>query len=302
MKSLLPGFVAAVKLPLNLLRLGFLRRKILSGHHPPQQKPLTSQKYFAGMCNICGCDTSFIYNERESFRESLFCFHCKTISRYRSIAKGILRAILELTSIEAAQSIWQLPSVNNTSLRIYDTQRSFYGLRSTYPIPDLLSKCKWITVETSVYNPSKPLGSKLSPNQSNQNIEKLTYADSSFDVVITSDVMEHVRLDDEAHREIRRVLKPGGVYIFTVPSNRDSETVTRVRVIDPSDASKDQFLAEKEFHADTLGGQSLAYRIYGKDLDQKLIDLGFNVDYEYQNIEKLGILETELFYCKLKNI
>jgi hypothetical protein len=297
----LSRIVSIATLPLNLWRIRSLRRSILSGNYSAPEELPKSQKYFNGMCNICGCDTSFIYSERESFRESLFCIHCKTISRYRSIAKGILRAILELTSIEAAQSIWQLPSLNNTSLRIYDTQRSFYGLRSTYPIPDLLSKCKWITVETSVYNPSKPLGSK-SPHQSNQNIEKLTYADSSFDVVITSDVMEHVRLDDDAHREIRRVLKPGGVYIFTVPSNRDSETVTRVRVIDPSDASKDQFLAEKEFHADTLGGQSLAYRIYGKDLDQKLIDLGFNVDYQYQNIKELGILETELFYCKLKNI
>jgi len=292
--------ITLLTLPLTLLRLRSLRRRILSGNHISQNEPC-SQKNFAGRCNICGCNTSFIYSDKESYRESLFCIHCKTISRYRSIARGILRAISELTSIEA-QSIWQLPSVNETYLRIYDTQRSFYGLRSTYPIPDLLSKCKWITIETSVYNAAKPPGSKLGLHQTNQNIEKLTFADSSFDIVITSDVMEHVRLDDDAHREIRRVLKPGGFYIFTVPCNRDSETEPRVRVEDPSDASKDQFVAEKEFHADTSGGKSLAYRIYGKDLDQKLNDLGFSVQYEYQNIPELGILETELFYCKVKNI
>ncbi|HEY7161047.1 MAG TPA: class I SAM-dependent methyltransferase, partial [Acidobacteriota bacterium] len=171
-----------------------------------------------------------------------------------------------MTSIEV-QSISRLPVANSTSLRIYDTKRSFYGLRSTYPIPDLLSKCKWITVETSSYNPLKLLGAKLGSHHSNQNIEKLTFADSSFDIVITSDVMEHVRLDDDAHREIQRVLKPGGFYIFTVPSNRDdSETRT----------------LENEFHADTSGGKSLAYRVYGKDLDRKLNDLGFDVRYEYQ--------------------
>jgi O-antigen biosynthesis protein len=300
MNSLANRIIAIATLPLTLLRLRFLRRRILSGNHV-SQKPLDSQKYFAGMCNICGCDTSFIYSEKESYRESLFCIHCKTISRYRSIARGILRAIKELTSIEA-QSISRLPTMNNTCLRIYDTQRPFYGSRSTYPIPDLLSKCKWITVETSIYNPARSLGSRLGPHESNQNIEKLTFADSSFDIVITSDVMEHVRLDDDAYREIGRVLKPGGFYIFTVPSNRHSETQTRVQIIDPSDASQDQFVVEKEFHADTRGGKSLAYRIYGKDLDQKLNDLGMIVDYEYQNIPELGILETELFYCKVKDI
>lgn len=295
---MLSRIVSIATLPLTLLRLRSLRRKILSGNHVSQQPP-ASQKYFAGRCNICGCDTSFLYSEKESYRESLFCIHCKTFSRYRSIARGILRAISELTSVEAA-SISRLPASNQTSLHIYDTQRPFYGLWTTYPVPDLLSKCKWISVETSAYNPAKPLGAKLGTHQSNQNLERLTFPDSSFDIVITSDVMEHVRLDDDGYREIRRVLKPGGIYIFTVPNIRNSETQTRVRIVDPLDASQDQFLVEKEFHLDTTGGQSLAYRVYGKDLDQKLNDLGFSVGYEYLNLPELGILETELFYCKLQ--
>lgn len=299
MNLLSKRIVALAKLPQNLWRLKLLRHRILSGNCVSQQ-PSASQKYFTGRCNICGCNTSFLYSEKESYRESLFCIHCKAFSRYRSIARGILRAISELTSVEAT-SISKLPASNQTSLNIYDTQRSFYGLWTTYPVPDLLSKCKWISVETSAYNPGKPLGAKLGSHQSNQNIERLTFPDSSFDIVITSDVMEHVRLDDNGHREIRRVLKAGGIYIFTVPNIRNSETQTRVRIVDPLDASQDQFLVEKEFHLDTTGGQSLAFRVYGKDLDQKLNDLGFSVQYEYQNIPELGILETELFYCKVQS-
>lgn len=60
-------------------------------------------------------------------------------------------------------------------------------------------------------------------------------------------------------------------------------------------------LVEKEFHLDTTGGQSLSYRVYGKDLDQKLNYIGFSVYYEYLNLPELGILETELFYCKVKS-
>lgn len=301
MKSLLKRIVEIATLPLNLLRLRLLRRRILSSNCTSQKKLPAGHKYFSGMCNVCGCDTSFVYTEKESYRESLFCIHCRTISRYRSIARGVLRSIQDLTSIQAS-SISKLPAMNDTCLRIYDTQRSFYGLRSTYPLPDLLSKCKWISVETSVYDPAKTTGAQLGIHQTNQNIERLTYSDSSFDIVITSDVMEHVRLDDAAHREIRRILKPGGIYVFTVPTNRDNETQTRVRVLDPLDSSEDQFLVEKEFHDDSniAGGKALTYRIYGKDLDKKLYELGFSVQYEYLNIPELGILKTELFYCKLQ--
>ena len=115
--------------------------------------------------------------------------------------------------------------------------------------------------------------------------------------------MEHVRLDDQAHREIQRVLKPGGIYVFTVPNYRQGETLYRVLVADPSNPSRDQFLTEKEFHDDpnVVGKKSLVYRIYGIDLDKKLEELGFEVQYECQDINELGILNTELFFCKLKN-
>jgi SAM-dependent methyltransferase len=45
----------------------------------------------------------------------------------------------------------------------------------------------------------------------------LTYADSSFDVVLTSETLEHVPDFEAALREIRRVLKKGGRHVFTVP-------------------------------------------------------------------------------------
>jgi SAM-dependent methyltransferase len=254
-----------------------------------------------GKCNICGSDTAFYYQENESFRESLFCINCRTISRYRSIARGILFAIRDLAHIDSS-SISELPGMHDHSLRIYDTQVPFYGLKAAYPVPDLLSKCKWIDVESSVYKPNRPLGAKLHPHRTNQNIEKLTFPDSNFDIVITSDVMEHVRLDDRAHQEIRRILKPGGVYLFTVPSIRNGETQHRVHVRNPQDPTQDQFLLDKEFHDDPniVGERSLTYRIYGTDLDTKLMDLGFVVQYEWQNIAELGILETELFYCTLQ--
>ncbi len=46
----------------------------------------------------------------------------------------------------------------------------------------------------------------------------IPFPDSSFDVVLMLDVLEHLKDDDAALAEVRRVLKPGGVSIIFVPA------------------------------------------------------------------------------------
>jgi len=260
------------------------------------------EPYLLGRCPVCGSYSAFFCGNRALYRESLVCAECLTTSRYRSIARGILQAIKELTGIEA-DSLAALPSVaEGVSLKMYDTQIPFYYATLAYPLPDLFTKCEWIDVWTSGYWPQLPWGSKLGPHTTNQNLEELTFPDNSFHIVITSDVMEHVRLDDKAHREIRRVLRPGGIYLFTVPHFRDRrKTLIRVAITDPADPTKDQFLIEKEYHGDANGegGQVLSYRAYGTDLDETLTKLGFTVDYWRQDFPEMGIMNTELFFCRL---
>ena len=48
-------------------------------------------------------------------------------------------------------------------------------------------------------------------------ITKLPFADRSFDIVICSEVLEHIPDEDEAIREITRVLKPGEIMAVSVP-------------------------------------------------------------------------------------
>ena len=62
----------------------------------------------AGRCNVCGREVSFSYADPALYRESLFCEHCLSTSRYRSIARGLLRAIERLTGI-VAPSLAELP-------------------------------------------------------------------------------------------------------------------------------------------------------------------------------------------------
>lgn len=50
--------------------------------------------------------------------------------------------------------------------------------------------------------------------------EKLPFADGSFDLVTALDVVEHLDDDVAALREMRRVLRPGGELLVTVPAHR----------------------------------------------------------------------------------
>jgi len=51
-------------------------------------------------------------------------------------------------------------------------------------------------------------------------VQKLPFPKEFFDVVIASDIIEHVENDKKAIKEVRRVLKKGGALIFTVPAHQ----------------------------------------------------------------------------------
>ena len=50
-----------------------------------------------------------------------------------------------------------------------------------------------------------------------EDIQALSWADGSFDLVLTSETLEHVPDPALALRETLRVLRPGGRHVFTVP-------------------------------------------------------------------------------------
>lgn len=258
-------------------------------------------KHREGRCCACGETGLFTYRDPAEFRESLVCGSCGTTSRYRSIARGLLLAIEQLGG-PRSESLRALPrSHHGPRLRVFDTQQPFAERACAYPIPELLAACDWIDLETGVYRPSDPPGKRYGPRLSNQDLQSLSFPDGSFDIVVTSDVMEHVRLDDVAHREIHRVLSDGGFYLFTVPHSRSwPRTVVRRRVVAPEDPSRDEDLLPPEYHGDANApeGGVLSYRAYGTDLDLFLSSVGFLVDYSGEDFPDICVLSTELFSCR----
>ncbi len=86
-------------------------------------------------------------------------------------------------------------------------------------------------VET-VYRPEMQAGERIN-GLVNQDMTCLTFADSSFDLAIHSDTLEHILDYEQALREVRRVLKPGGCQVYTIPLLHRRATRQRIA----SDAS-----------------------------------------------------------------
>ena len=50
------------------------------------------------------------------------------------------------------------------------------------------------------------------------NAEKLPFPDNSFDKIVMSEIIKHVKDDVKVLKETRRVLKPGGILVLTTPN------------------------------------------------------------------------------------
>ena len=105
-----------------------------------------------------------------------------------------------------------------------------------------------------------------------EDVQHLSYADASFDLVTHTEVLEHVPDDARAFAELYRVLRPGGMMIFTVPMHDGAQTVERARLRDDGI----EYLQEPVYHLDPLRNEGiLAFRDYGRDILDRLLAAGF---------------------------
>jgi len=106
-----------------------------------------------------------------------------------------------------------------------------------------------------------------------EDVQQLTYADASFDLVTHTEVLEHVPDDARAYSELRRILRPGGLMLFTVPLTDEATTVERASLCN----GRIDHLMPPAFHGDPLreGIAILVFRDYGRDIVDRLQTAGF---------------------------
>jgi SAM-dependent methyltransferase len=154
---------------------------------------------------------------------------------------------------------------------------------------------KLINYEVSEYFDDKPYGSYVNDIR-NENLERLTFPNNRFDVVINSDVLEHVGNLKQALSEIKRVLKPGGFHVFTIPVDYElPRTVERAKITD----GKVEYLMEPVMHGDSIRREGvLAFRDFGSDVLDYMSIEGFECkEFRYHKDDKYI---TSVYYAQKK--
>lgn len=194
-------------------------------------------------CDICGRSGPMLYRRRViprrleelwgltprlaealARRESCDCPWCGGKLRARRLARVLLQAYPVGHPAQPARSVaaW-VRHPEARALRVAEINR-IDGLHDALmALPGLAA---------SDFSPGASPGVVVDGVRS-EDLTRLTYPDAQFDLVLTSETLEHVPDLDAALREIHRVLAPGGRHLFTVPRLPDvASTFSRASLSD----------------------------------------------------------------------
>lgn len=156
-----------------------------------------------GYCPVCEKDTEFVAERPDKiderwyagwFRNSLRCTSCNSPPRERAIAHFLTEY----------RPDWR-------DLIIHESSPGGAAFSAK-----LRRECK--TYVPTHYDPGFPFGIwHKSGKWRNEDLERQTFADEAFDIVIAQDVFAYLFHPGRAAREIARTLKPGGLCLLTVP-------------------------------------------------------------------------------------
>lgn len=213
-------------------------------------------------CPACG-RFSVALGFDDDLRESGRCRRCGATNRQRQMALVACRAMADRSpsGVRDLPTLAGLPGVD-----IYNTE-------AQGPLHERLRRAPG-------YRCSEYLGPDHAPGEKvgdvcHEDLMGLSFADGSFDLVLSSDVFEHVPDPYKGHAEVHRVLKPGGHHVFTVPFHQTGHLDhVRARI----DAAGDvELLADPIHHLDPVRPEGvLVFTIFGLEMLVRLAELGFD--------------------------
>jgi SAM-dependent methyltransferase len=209
-----------------------------------------------GFCVTCDRPTHFT-SETAWFRDDLLCSLCGSIPRERAL----------MFCLEKFCPQWRTLAIHESSPASRGASSKLEKLCPMYSCSQLF--------------PDSPLGS-LHGGVRCEDLENMTFPGASFDVFVTQDVCEHVYQPEAMFQEISRVLRPGGLHVFTTPL---------VRKFEPSEVCAERdangniaHLTPPEYHGSPVGdGRVLVTRKWGYDI----------CDFIYRS----SAMQTTIFYA-----
>lgn len=217
------------------------------------------------ICDELATDWRLTGDQRRyfDFREGCSCKKCGSSVRVMNFGKTMLEGINNANKTN-------FQSVSDISFSRDLGQIRIGEINNCGPLHTYLRKCSGLAFsEYGSVDPAIP----------SEDLMALSYHDGSFDLVLASDVIEHVPNYRQALLEVHRVLKDDGVFIFTVPYLTDRKTLVRAEIKDGEVC----YLKSKSFHG-----------VYSEKLADYLVFYEFGVDF----VEDLqGIFDVGIYCC-----
>jgi glycosyltransferase involved in cell wall biosynthesis/SAM-dependent methyltransferase len=212
-------------------------------------------------CAVCGSAELDAPPTEGNFREAFVCRNCFALGRTEALARVMLARIAQDGECSLAELARRKPE-----LRVHEF--GFVG-----GVAETLRGQHWFTV--SEYFEDVPLGNAGPGGVHCEDLARLTFADNTFDLVISQDVIEHVPDPRQAFAETARVLRPGGAHIFTIPHSPElTRSVTRAKL----GANGVEYILPPEHHGDPLRAEgALVFTDFGADLGAILEDVGLHL-------------------------
>ena len=145
------------------------------------------------------------YKRDLAIRESSICALCRANLRMRAQA----RTVLDVAGLRTTGALIDRLA-GEPDFAVFEA-----ATNTVFRTSDLLRRSNYVASE---FRENAPRGA-IVDGILNQDLQALTFGATAFDIVLTSDVLEHVADLDRALDEICRVLKPGGFHVCTVPSD-----------------------------------------------------------------------------------
>jgi len=189
-----------------------------------------------GYCVICEHEVIFV-EEGDWLRDQYKCNDCKSIPRNRALINALNKFYPD----------WKNLVVHESS--------------PGGPLSDFI-KSAAKNYSASYYFEDVPRGQYKDGFRS-EDLTALTFPDATYDLLITSDVFEHVFNPTIAFQEIARVLKPGGAHVFTMPWYREIvHSRPRAEIVE----GKIRHILEPVYHGNPISAEgSLVSYDWGKD-------------------------------------
>ncbi len=134
--------------------------------------------------------------EQHAYREQ---FELEETHWWFAGRRAVIRALLSRTATPAGLSLLDAGCGTGHNLREFGVPGSARGVDAS---PEAIAFCRQRGVEGATEG----------------RIEDLPFADGSFELILATDVLEHLSDDRAAMRELRRVAAPSGRLLATVPA------------------------------------------------------------------------------------